>query len=146
MSDHNGARSFHITTCLRNVSMSSSIVRNCLLQCARSAWSLGRESTVCSHYRSGGAGSQFLRVPGARRDAYRDTGCLLATSDNAIGKIGPGPSGCGEKQAILHSRPRRWARHSLRARLHLHPTNEDLFVRTPVSGPFFPRNATIPIV
>ena len=47
------------------------------------------------------------------------TGCLLATSDAEIGKIGPSPSGCGEKRAILHSRPRRWARHSLRARLRL---------------------------
>ena len=24
------------------------------------------------------------------------TGCLLATSNNEIGKIGPGPEGCGE--------------------------------------------------
>ena len=60
-----------------------------------------------------------------------DIGCLLATRDAEIGKIGPGPSGCGEKRAILHSRPRRWARHSLRARIHLHPTNQDLFAGAP---------------
>jgi hypothetical protein len=47
------------------------------------------------------------------------TGCLLATSDEEVRKIGPSPSGCGENRAILHSRPRRWARHSLRARLRL---------------------------
>ncbi len=34
-------------------------------------------------------------------------------------KTDPGPSGCGENPAILHSRPRRWTRHSLRARLCL---------------------------
>ena len=60
-----------------------------------------------------------------------NTGCLLATSDDEMGKNGPVPSGCGENPAILHSRPRRWTRHSLQARLHLHPTNEDLFVGTP---------------
>ena len=26
-----------------------------------------------------------------------DSGCLLATIDEEIGKMGPGPSGCGEK-------------------------------------------------
>ena len=49
------------------------------------------------------------------------TGCLLRTIDAEIGKIGPDPSGCGENGAILHSRPRRWTRHSLRARLRLAP-------------------------
>ena len=33
------------------------------------------------------------------------TGCLLATIDDEIGKIGHGPKGCGENRAILHSRP-----------------------------------------
>jgi hypothetical protein len=67
-------------------------------------------------------------ILGVRSDAYRgprgqvfvrgvDTGCLLATIDDESGKIGPGPLGCGENPAILHSRPRRWTRHSLRARL-----------------------------
>ena len=41
------------------------------------------------------------------------TGCLIATSDNEIGKTGPGPEGCGENRAILHYRLRLWARHSL---------------------------------
>ena len=62
-----------------------------------------------------------------------DTGCILATMDEELGKIGPVPSGCcenpgspatglrrwGGNPAILHSRPRRWTRHSLRARLRL---------------------------
>ena len=47
------------------------------------------------------------------------TGCLLATIDDEMGKIGPGPKGCGENPAILHSRPRRWTRHSLQTRLRL---------------------------
>jgi hypothetical protein len=47
------------------------------------------------------------------------TGCLLATIDEEMGENGPVPSGCGEKPAILHSRPRRWTRHSLRTRLRL---------------------------
>ena len=47
------------------------------------------------------------------------TGCRLATSDNEIGKTGPVPPGCGENRVIFHSRPRRWTRHSLRARLRL---------------------------
>ena len=34
-----------------------------------------------------------------------DTGCLLATSDTEIGKIGPSPSGCGENRLILRCRP-----------------------------------------
>jgi Major Facilitator Superfamily len=34
-------------------------------------------------------------------------------------KIGPGPDGCGANSAILPSRPRQWARHSLRARRRL---------------------------
>ena len=34
------------------------------------------------------------------------TGCLLATNDAEIGKIGPSPSGCGENRLILRSRPR----------------------------------------
>ena len=62
------------------------------------------------------------------------TGCLLATIDAEIGKTGPGPKGCGENWAILHSRPRRWTRHSLRTPPRLHPTNEDLSVGTPGSG------------
>ncbi len=28
------------------------------------------------------------------------TGCLLATSDNEIGKIGPSPAGCGENPGV----------------------------------------------
>ena len=56
------------------------------------------------------------------------TGCLLATSDDEMGEFGPVPSGWGENPAILHSRPRQWTRHGLRARLHLHPTDEDLSV------------------
>jgi hypothetical protein len=59
------------------------------------------------------------------------TGCLLAMIDAEIGKIGPGPLGCGENRVILHSRPRRWARHSLGARLHLHPPDEDLSAGSP---------------
>jgi hypothetical protein len=34
-----------------------------------------------------------------------DTGCLLARSNAEIGKIGPGPKGCGENRAILRCRP-----------------------------------------
>ena len=42
-----------------------------------------------------------------------DTGCLLATSDTEIGKIGPSPSGCGENplntslssQAVVSPQP-----------------------------------------
>ena len=49
------------------------------------------------------------------------TGCLLATSDNEIGKIGPDPQGCGENRAILRCRPRLWTRHSLRTPPRLHP-------------------------
>jgi hypothetical protein len=99
-----------------------------------------------------------------------DTGCLLATIDAEIGKIGPGPStsaparqvralgtpeGCGENpgspatglcrwggnRVILHSRPRRWTRHSLRARLHRHPTDEDLSDGGPESDSISPRDA-----
>src|SRR5277367_2428946 len=43
-----------------------------------------------------------------------NTGRILATRDEAIGKIRPLPSGCGENQAILRCRPRLWSRHSLR--------------------------------
>ena len=48
-----------------------------------------------------------------------DTGCIQATIDEEMREIGPVPSGCGENRAILHSRPRRWTRQSLRARLCL---------------------------
>jgi hypothetical protein len=47
------------------------------------------------------------------------TGCLLATSDEEMRKNGPVPPGCGANRAILHSRPRQWTHHSLRARLRL---------------------------
>jgi hypothetical protein len=47
------------------------------------------------------------------------TGRLLTTIDEELRKNGPVPLGCGENRATLHSRPRRWARHSLRARLRL---------------------------
>jgi hypothetical protein len=113
---------------------------NCL---ARLGWLKHRcWPRVCQHYWDGGDGSQFFSVLGMRSDAYRgphgqvlvrgvDTGCLLATNDDELGKIGlvpsastparknrvPGASGCGANPAILHSRPRRWTRHSLRARL-----------------------------
>jgi hypothetical protein len=53
----------------------------------------------------------------------------------------PGAPGCGANRAVLHSRPRQWARHRLRTRLHRDPTNRDPFVGTRVSGPIFPRNA-----
>jgi hypothetical protein len=67
------------------------------------------------------------------------TGCLLATSDNEIGKIDLSPSGCGENRAILHSRPRWWTGHGIRARLRLHPTDK---VRgDPGSVPILTRNA-----
>ena len=41
------------------------------------------------------------------------TGCLLATTDEEMREIGPGPEGCGENRAILRCRPRLWTRHSL---------------------------------
>ena len=37
--------------------------------------------------------------------------------DGKSGQIGPSPSGCGANCAILRCHPRRWSRHSLRARL-----------------------------
>ena len=62
------------------------------------------------------------------------TGCLLATSDNEIGKTGPVPLGCGENRVILHSRPQQWTRDSPRARLRLtrfsHATPSALVVLT----------------
>jgi hypothetical protein len=63
-------------------------------------------------------------APGANFSQFKerggtDAGCILATSDAEMGKTGPGPKGCGENPAILHSRPRRWTRHRLRARLPL---------------------------
>ena len=53
-------------------------------------------------------------------------------------KDGPVPSGCGENPAILHSRPRQWARHNLRARPRLHPTDEDPSAGAPVLAEFSP--------
>lgn len=47
------------------------------------------------------------------------SGCLPATMDDEMGKIGPVPSGCGENRAIRPSRPRRWTCHSRRTRLRL---------------------------
>ncbi|SPE30299.1 hypothetical protein SBA5_780003 [Candidatus Sulfotelmatomonas gaucii] len=73
-----------------------------------------------------------------------DTGCLLARSDNEIGKIGHGPKGCGENRAILRCRPRQWARHSRRPPPRLHPTDENLSAGTPVSDPIFTRNDAHP--
>ena len=58
------------------------------------------------------------------------TGCLLATSDNEIGKNGSVPKGCGRNRAILRSRPRLWARHSLRTRPSL--------ARFPLATPSIP--------
>src|SRR5271169_6849450 len=87
-------------------------------------------SRACSHYQDGGAGSQFFSNQGVRSDAYR----VSASDDRRrVGEnwprpfgfhpcdedLSPGPRGCGENPAILHSRPRRWTRHSLRARLRL---------------------------
>jgi hypothetical protein len=51
--------------------------------------------------------------------SYPFTGCLLATIDEGMEKIGPVPSGCGEDRAIRRSRPRLWTRHSLRTRPRL---------------------------
>jgi hypothetical protein len=34
------------------------------------------------------------------------TGCMLATSNAEIGKIGPSPPGCGANRAMLRCRPR----------------------------------------
>jgi hypothetical protein len=44
---------------------------------------------------------------------------LRATSDEEMGKTGPCPAGCGANRAMRRSRPRRWTRHSLRARPRL---------------------------
>ena len=74
------------------------------------------------------------------------TGCLLATIDDEMGKIGPGPKGCGANPAILHSRPRRWTRHSLRTRLHLHPTDEDLSAGAPGLAEFSLATPSAPVV
>ena len=40
------------------------------------------------------------------------TGCLLTTIDAEIGKIGPGPSGCGEKAIHASSVNRPWSNNS----------------------------------
>ena len=40
-----------------------------------------------------------------------DTGCILATSDEEMGKVGADPPGCGENPARLCYRPRQWGRH-----------------------------------
>jgi len=75
-----------------------------------------------------------------------NTGCLLMTSDNEIGKIGPVPSGCGaipgfpatslgrwgENRAILRYRPRLW-NHQSRSPSAPHPIDEDLSMGTPIS-------------
>jgi hypothetical protein len=58
------------------------------------------------------------------------TGCLLTTIDAEIGKIGPGPRGCGVNWARPHCRPRLWTRHS--------PSD------SASSGPIFARNAIHP--
>ena len=43
-----------------------------------------------------------------------NAGRILATSDEAIGKICPVPPGCGQNETTLRCHPRLWARHSLR--------------------------------
>jgi len=60
------------------------------------------------------------------------TGCLLATSDDEMGKTGPVPSGCRENGAILRCRPRRWTRHSRRP--------------PPRLAPFSPATLSTPVV
>jgi hypothetical protein len=56
-----------------------------------------------------GANSSQFEKRGATNMEY-----LRATSDNEMGKIGRGPSGCDENQAILRCHPRLWTRHRLR--------------------------------
>src|SRR5580658_5646058 len=59
-------------------------------------------------------GATDTGAPGALVRWGGDTGCVLATSDEEMGKMGPVPSGCGANSAILRCRPRQWGRHSLR--------------------------------
>ena len=85
---------------------------------------LARESPVSPRACLGSVHTSGVVAPGASFFEFKErgvthTGCLLATSDAEIGKTDPGPQGCGANRAILHSRPRRWARHSLRTRLRL---------------------------
>ena len=70
-----------------------------------------------------------------------NTGRLLATSDNEIGKMGPVPSGCGANRVILRYRPRLW-NHQSRSAGASHPNDEDLSLGAPASSdPIFARNA-----
>ena len=59
------------------------------------------------------------------------TGRLLATTDAAIGKIGPAPSGCGENWLILRCRPRLGITKAFVLRLASVPADEDLSVGAP---------------
>ena len=58
-------------------------------------------------------------APGANFFEFQERGVRCswsteATSDDEIGKIGPGPSGCSANRAIRRCRPRWWARHNRR--------------------------------